>query len=108
MGASVLGALFGRKLASATNIGRAASVAKSVGRAARQREDIVRAEDGEEAVAEQLRQLEAQFEAEALRLRSAGGVEALEIGEIALAPRKADLSVDSLLLLWVPRSAENP
>jgi len=29
----------------------------------------------------------------------------LEIGEIRVPPRKADASVDSLVLLWVPRSA---
>jgi hypothetical protein len=105
MGASVLGALFGRKLASATNIGRAASVAKSVGRAARQKEDIERAEEGAEAIAAQLKELEAAFQAEVDALRAAGGVEALDVSEIAVSPRKGDLSVDSLVLLWVPRSA---
>ncbi|MBM4383236.1 MAG: ATP-binding protein [Deltaproteobacteria bacterium] len=104
MGASVLGALFGRKLASATNVGRAASVAKSVGRAARQKEDIARAEEGAEAIAAQLKELEAAFNAEVDALRTAGGVEALEISEITVAPRKGDLSVDGVALLWVPRA----
>jgi hypothetical protein len=105
MGASVLGALFGRKLTSAANVGRAASAAKSLGRAARQRDDIARAEEGADALAAQLKALEAEFQAEVERLRAAGGVEELEIAEIQLAPRKADLSVDSLVLLWVPRPA---
>jgi DNA repair exonuclease SbcCD ATPase subunit len=105
MGASVLGALFGRKLASASNVGRAASVARSVGRAARQREDIARAEEGAETIAAQLKELEAAFNAETEALRAAGGVESLDVSEISVAPRKGDLSVDSLLLLWVPRAA---
>jgi hypothetical protein len=106
LGASVLGALFGRKLASATNVGRAASVARSAGRAAREREDVERAEQGAEAVAAQLQELEAQFQAELEALRSAASdVAQLEIAELAIAPRKGDLSVDALVLLWVPRRA---
>jgi len=106
MGASVLGALFGRKLASASNVGRAASVARSMGRAARQREDIARAEESAEALAAQLKQLEAQFQTETEALREGGSVEELEIGEIEVSPRKGDLNVDSLVLLWVPRANE--
>jgi hypothetical protein len=104
MGASVLGALFGRKLASAANVGRAAGALRSVGRAAREREDIARADESAEALAAQLQQLEAQFQAETRALREAGGVETLEIAELRVPPRKADLAVDSLVLLWVPRS----
>ena len=103
LGASVLGALFGRKLASATNIGRAASVAKSVGRAARQREDIERAEEGADTIAAQLKEHESQFQAEVDALRAGGDAEQLEITEITISPRKADLGIDSLILLWTPR-----
>ena len=106
LGASVLGALFGRKLASAANVGRAASAARSVGRAAREREDIARAEDGAEAIAAQLAEMEAQFQAEAAAIRSgSASVESLEISERRIPLRKGDLSVDSVLLLWTPRSA---
>jgi hypothetical protein len=102
----VLGALFGRKLASASNVGRAASVARSVGRAAREREDIARAEEGAEAIAAQLAQLEAQFQAELEELRGAGSeVDALDFTEVVISPRKGDLSIDSLVLLWMPRPA---
>jgi len=106
LGASVLGALFGRKLASATNVGRAASVARSVGRAAREREDIARAEESAEAISAQLNELEAQFQAELEALRGErNDVAQLDFTEIAISPRKGDLSVDSLVLLWMPRPA---
>jgi hypothetical protein len=105
LGASVLGALFGRKLASATNVGRAASVARSVGRAAREREDIARAEEGADTIAAQLKDLEAQFQSEVEALRAGGGVEQLEIAEVTVSPRKGDLSIDSQVLLWLPRPA---
>jgi hypothetical protein len=106
LGASVLGALFGRKLASATNVGRAASVARSVGRAAREREDIARAEESAEAISAQLDELEAQLQAELEVLRGErSDVAQLDFTEIAISPRKGDLSVDSLVLLWMPRPA---
>jgi hypothetical protein len=104
LGASLMGALLGRKLASATNVGRAASVARSLSRAAREREDIARAEESAEAVGAQLKEMEAQLQAELDALRSgASDVAQLEIGEVRVAPRKGDLSVDSLVLLWLPR-----
>jgi len=104
LGASVLGALFGRKLASATNVGRAASVARSVGRAARERDDIARAEEGAESIAAQLAELEGQLQAELEALRSArSDVDQLDLTEHAIAPRKGDLAIDSLVLLWTPR-----
>ena len=76
-----------------------------MGRAAREREDIARAEESTEAIAAQLKQLEAQFQAEVEALRAARGVDELEIGEITVAPRKGDLSIDSLVLLWTPRAS---
>jgi hypothetical protein len=106
LGASVLGALFGRKLASASNVGRAASVARSVGRAARERDDIARAEEGAETIAAQLAELEAQLQVELEALRSARrDVDQLDFTELAIPPRKGDLGIDSLVLLWMPRLA---
>jgi TPR repeat protein len=105
IGASVLGALFGRKLASATNANRAASVARSASRAAREREDVTRAEETAEVLAQARTELEAQFQAELERVRGAGGVEQLELTELRVAPRKSDVSVDRLLLAWIPRVA---
>ena len=43
MGATVLGALFGRKLASAGTIGRATTAARGAGRAMREHEDVATA-----------------------------------------------------------------
>jgi hypothetical protein len=76
-----------------------------MGRAARQRDDIARAEESTEAIAAQRKDLEAQVQAEVEALRSAGGVDELEIGEITVAPRKGDLGIDSLVLLWTPRAS---
>ena len=45
VGETLLGALFGRKLGSRTNVGRASRTARSASRASREREDVARAQN---------------------------------------------------------------
>ena len=63
-GATVLGPLFGRKLASATNVRRVGTAARSISRAGRERSDIARAEENLEALQQQLVDLQAEFDEE--------------------------------------------
>ncbi len=53
VGASVLGALFGRKVVSATNAGRVATAARGVSRMGREAQDVDRAVANEAALVEQ-------------------------------------------------------
>jgi hypothetical protein len=101
LGAGLLGALFGRKLASRTNVGRAATAMRGIGRAADERGDVGRAEDRAEQIGAKLAELEQSFQQEiaALEARSA---EAVAIEELRVAARKADLAVDPLVLVWTP------
>ena len=64
VGASVLGALFGRKAMSASNVNRAASAARSASRIGRESGDVDRADDNLEAVQQQRADLQKQFEAD--------------------------------------------
>ena len=63
VGATVLGALFGRRTRSA-GIGRATTAARQAGRAVLEREDVVRAEAGLAQAEQQRHALDAEFEAE--------------------------------------------
>ena len=102
VGATVLGALFGRKLGSIGNVGRATTAARGAGRAARERGEVARAEDDTEALEQQLEELEAEFaqQLEAVRERLGGREVVCE--ELALLPRKSDLTVDRVALVWTP------
>jgi hypothetical protein len=102
VGATVLGALFGRKLGSIGSVGRATTAARGAGRAARERGEMARAEDDAEALAQQLGELEAEFaeQLEAVRERLSGREVVCE--ELAIHPRKSDLSVDRVALVWTP------
>ncbi len=102
IGATVVGAIFGRKLGSSTNVGRAATAARGVGRAARERGDIGRAEERVEALRARLATLEENFLGDQEDLTNAGGVEEAELSEVRIAPRKSDLAVPPLTLVWTP------
>ena len=77
-GQTVLSALFGRKLASATNVSKAATSMRSAGRAVDQRGDIKRAEANAEAIAEDIKELEGELESELDRIRDETSVDSLE------------------------------
>ena len=101
VGATVLGAIFGRKLGSGT-VGRATTVARGASRAARAKGDISRAQERLEGLQQDLLDLEADFEEAVAELEDAVDVDALELAEVRVAPRKADTDVETLQLLWLP------
>ncbi len=100
VGATVLGALFGRKILSSGNVGRAATAARGAGRVASERQDVARAAEGVEALRGRLADLQSEFDTEAAAL--SGGNERAAIENVALRPRKSDLSVEQVVLLWIP------
>ena len=61
MGATVIGALFGRKAISAGTIGRATTAARGFGRSAKEMEDVQLAQESAEATRQALADLDAQI-----------------------------------------------
>ncbi len=102
IGSTILGALFGRKLASRTNIGKASTSMRSAGRAAQQRGDVGRAEEKVEDLNRQVEELEEDFEEDTEELEDAYDVDALELEQLSLRPRKSDISTGEITLLWTP------
>jgi hypothetical protein len=100
LGATIVGALFGRKLG-VGSVGRAATTARGASRAARERSDVARAEEKTEILREQLQQLEADFEGESHSL-TAGSVDDIATEEIRVTARKSDTDIEELVLLWTP------
>ncbi len=108
VGATLLGALFGRKKLSATTVGRATTAARGAGRTMRQAGDVQRAQESAEAVRQQIQAIEAELEAE-LSARTAATdplVERLE--RIAVRPRKTDITVRRVALVWRPYRDGSP
>ncbi|MGA9190191.1 MAG: hypothetical protein WBZ24_00525 [Anaerolineales bacterium] len=102
IGATLIGAFVGRKAISATTLGRATTAARGVGRTAREREDIGRAEESLEALQGRLADLEAEFQTETDELEAKFDPTAEDLETIELKPKKTNISVDTLVLAWVP------
>ncbi|WP_437225527.1 helicase HerA domain-containing protein [Planctomicrobium sp. SH661] len=101
-GSSVLGALFGRKKLSATNANRAATSMRAASRAAEQRGDIKRAEETRDQLEKELASLNEQLEEQLDQLKESLSETNIKVEPYEVKPRKSDLSVDEVALLWMP------
>jgi hypothetical protein len=102
IGASVLGALFGRKTFSASNVGRATTAARGMGRIARESQDIARAQQNVAAIQDQLSELEASVQAEIAGLDATYHPQTEPLDTVSLKPKRAGIQVKLVALVWVP------
>ncbi len=100
IGATVLGAFFGRKSMSVGNVGRAATAMRGAGRTLRERGDIQRAGESVAAVQVRMDALQQEFDQETARIQNACDPGSLEITPIQLRPRKTDITVTAVALVW--------
>lgn len=104
VGSSLLGAFLGKKTLSVTNVGKAATAARSAGKLAKERTDIGYAEENVEAVQARLTALDAEFHAETEKLATHVDPTAIELEELTLQPKKADITISQVALVWTPWS----
>jgi hypothetical protein len=102
IGATLVGALFGRKLASAGTVGRATTAMRGIARAADDRDDVAQAADRVEELQARLDELERAFTADCARLETPIDPAAIPLEELTVAPRRGDLDVRPLVLVWMP------
>jgi hypothetical protein len=101
MGTSILGAMLGRKTISKTNIGKVSTAARGFGRASKHKDDVGRAEEKVATLETDLQALETEMEEELATVRDAWAPDALEVEEVEIPPRKADIDVKRVALAWV-------
>lgn len=102
VGASVLGALFGRKTLSAANVNRAASAARAASRIGRESGDVDRAGESLEAIKQQQADLQQQFDVDVAALEKSMDAAAAPLRTAQVSPRKSDIAVGEVALLWMP------
>ncbi|MBP7778889.1 MAG: ATP-binding protein [Acidobacteria bacterium] len=102
VGASVLGALFGRKVVSATNAGRVATAARGVSRMGREAQDVDRAVANEAALVEQRQALADALEQELQSVQATWGAEAEEFDTVVVKPKRGGVQVRLVALVWRP------
>ncbi|MBS0266292.1 MAG: ATP-binding protein [Planctomycetes bacterium] len=102
IGTTILGALFGRKLASSSNVTRAASTIRSATKIASEQQDVAHANESVEAVQAQIDQLNADFTAEAAKIQENCASESVKLETISVSPKKTDITLVKLALAWTP------
>lgn len=102
VGASILGAFLGRKVVSKTNISKVSTAARGAGRAAQQRADVRRASDSLESLRDERVRLEESLQADLRELGERFDVDRLDLEPITIRPRKGDLRVSAVELVWTP------
>ena len=107
VGATVLGAILGRKAVSTSTLGRATTAARSAGRTMKQAGDVGRAEESAEAIRAQIAALDQEAKEE-LAARAAATDPATErLEPVVVRPKKSDVTVRKTALVWVPETVES-
>ncbi|GMU65872.1 MAG: hypothetical protein AMXMBFR36_21460 [Acidobacteriota bacterium] len=102
IGATVLGALFGRRKLSVTTMRSASASARSAGRIAKETKDVELAAASLEDLRARRAELEAEAEASIAALPAATDVASAALEEIPVKPKKADVEVLRVALAWAP------
>ena len=102
VGATLLGAVFGRKATSVANLGRATTAMRGASRISREKEDIERAQQQKEATRAQLDAIEKQLSQEADRLAQTFDPQSETLQEVIVRPAKTDILLQDFGLLWLP------
>ena len=102
VGATVLGALFGRKTLSSSTLGRAATAARGVSRTMKERGDVGGANESLETVRARQAEVEAELQKDIDEITAANDPERLAVETTSVRPRKSDTTVSGVSLAWVP------
>jgi len=101
-GATLLGALTGRKTITQSTLGRAATTARGAGRTLKESQDVARAGENLKALSEQLADLKVLLDQETEEVKA--GIDPLteNLETCEVRPRKTDISVSLVSLVWFP------
>jgi len=100
LGATVLGALFGRKTFSASTLGRATTVARGVGRASKEQDDIKRAQENVDVAKAALEELDATIAEETAAIAARFDAAAGSLETVSVAPKRGQVLVQTVALGW--------
>jgi hypothetical protein len=100
VGATLVGALMGRRAVSATTIGRATTAARGMGRSMKESEDIQRAQQTVQAIEEQRQSLDDELKTETATLEAAGDPATETFDRLTVKPKRTNVTLKLVALLW--------
>jgi len=103
LGATLLGALMGRKKISTTTLGRATTAARGMSRSRKEAQDVKQAEKELEDARKDLQDLENEMTSRIDEIRKMGEQSLSELESYEVRPLKKNISIRTLALAWIPR-----
>ena len=100
IGVTILGALFGKKLFSSSTISKGASALKKGGRVLKEKNDVKNTQSLIEDLNEDIAQLEIDLEEQIQKIQDELQIDNFEIKTIQIKPRRSDISINDIALLW--------
>ncbi|MFN5900631.1 MAG: hypothetical protein ACK48Y_24090 [Planctomyces sp.] len=105
----MLSALLGRRALTAASVSRAGSTIRSASAAAEKANDVRNAEEQHQLLQQQYDELQHELEAELQQVTAAHDADLLPLEQHQIPPRKADIVINGVSLLWLPfDSSGNP
>ena len=101
MGATVIGALFGRRAVTTGTLGRATTAARGMGRSMKEAEDVKRASESVEQVRARIQELEDEIREETQAIAAGYATEA-PLERMTLNPKRGQVAVQFVALGWIP------
>jgi len=102
VGATIFGALLGRKSLSTSTLGRATTAARGLGRASKESDDIKRAQENVDVVKQQIEEMDAQIAEETAGIAARYDADASNLESASLAPKRGGILVQFVALGWKP------
>jgi hypothetical protein len=102
IGATIFGALLGRKAVSASTLGRATTAARGVERIGRESQDVSRATENVTALSAQLSELETAMESDVQSVSADWDLSNEPFERVLVKPKRGGVSVQLVALVWVP------
>jgi phage host-nuclease inhibitor protein Gam len=102
VGATIFGAMVSRRPFGTGTINKATSAARGISRASQKQADAERANESLQSLQQQFDEMEAQFQQELGALNSKIQSHLESVQSTSIAPKKTNISVTAVVLLWVP------
>jgi hypothetical protein len=99
-GATILGALFGRKRVSTSTLGRATTAARGVGRSTKEAQDVQRARESLAAIDDQVAALDARIHGEIEAALASLHPSVEELRPVDVKPKRGGVTVEVAALAW--------
>ena len=102
IGATIFGALLGRKAVSASTLGRATTAARGTGRVGKEAQDVTRATENVTALKAQLSELESSMQEDVAAVTADWDLAQEPFDCVLVKPKRGGVSVQLVALVWVP------